>query len=63
MKAGFHRSHLRVMRVDQNGDKIVWGSPDEKAKLDSKDDNKSISLSSIIEVVPGRNIISDFLIL
>lgn len=43
------------MRIDQNGEKIVWGSPEEKDKLDNKDDQKSISLSSIIEVVPGAS--------
>jgi hypothetical protein len=44
---------MRVMRVDGGGEKIVWGSPEEKDKLSGKDDHKNISLSSIIEVVPG----------
>jgi hypothetical protein len=55
MKAGFHRSHMRVMRVDGSGEKIVWGSPEEKEKLSGKDDHKNISLASIIEVVPGAS--------
>lgn len=53
MKAGFHRSHERIMQVDANGEKIIWGSTDGKDKHGGKDDSKSINLSTIIEVVSG----------
>jgi hypothetical protein len=49
------------MRVDGGGEKIVWGSPEEKDKLSGKDDHKNISLSSIIEVVPGTLTLPSFI--
>jgi hypothetical protein len=43
------------MQVDTSGEKIVWGSTENKSSSKEKDDNKSINLSLIIEVTSGAN--------